>query len=186
MRARRSIASSSLAALALAFAACSRDEEPLAEVAPEPAAPSFTTGPAVDPPLEPAVEPPPERSPFQSGDRVVVLYNNGMREVAGADDIGDVATPVLRRLVYQCSDDVTFAVRTAGDRLEVFPPGVSKSYIVFMRAPSDSGVRYTAPNAEFRRNGDLATLRIGSERYVDCVSNPAAETWGTVRPAASR
>lgn len=159
----------------------------MAAVVPEPAAPSSTTEPAVDPPLEPAVEPLPERNPFQSGDRVVV-YNNGVR-VAGADDaedIGDIATPVMRRLVFQCSDDVTFAVRTQGDELHVFPPGLTNSYVVFTSAPSASGVRYTAPNAEFRGNGDLATLQIGSERYVDCVSNPAATAWGTVQPAASR
>jgi hypothetical protein len=26
-------------------------------------------------------------------------------------------------------------------------------------------------------NGDLATLQVGRDRYVDCVSNPAAAVW---------
>jgi len=106
--------------------------------------------------------------------------------VADDADIGDVATPILRRLVYQCSDDVTFAVRTRADRLEVFPPGISKSYVVLNRVPSESQVRYTAPNADFRANGDLATLQVGRDRYVDCVSNPGADAWGTVQPSAAR
>lgn len=108
-----------------------------------------------------------------------------MRAGDGAD-IGDVATPVLRRLVYQCSDDVTFAVRTAAERLEVFPPGITQSYVILIRVPSESEVRYTAPNADFRANGDLATLQIGRDRYVDCVSNPGADAWGTVQPSAAR
>jgi hypothetical protein len=103
-----------------------------------------------------------------------------------ADDIGDVPTPALLRLVYQCSDEVTFAVRTFGDRLEVVPPGVANSYVVLTRMPVAFGVRFTAPNADFRATGDLATLQIGAERYVDCVSNPAAAVWGTVQPRATR
>lgn len=102
------------------------------------------------------------------------------------DDIGTVPTKVMRRLVYQCSDEVTFAVRIAGNRLEVFPPGVDRSYVALTRMPTEVGVRYTAPNADFRGHDDLATLQIGRDRYVDCVSNPAAEVWGTVQPSATR
>ena len=182
MRARRSVTPSSLLVFALTLASgCSRDEEAAAVVAPEPAPPESTTNPA---PL-PVLEPPRQVAPAPS-QRVVSIRERVI--VTEADDIGDVPTPVLRRLVYQCSDadEVTFAVRTLGDRLEVFPPGVSNSYVVLTRMRSDSGVRFTAPNADFRADGDLATLQIGSERYVDCVSNPAATAWGTVQPAASR
>jgi hypothetical protein len=47
-------------------------------------------------------------------------------------------------------------------------------------------VRFTAPNADFRAVGDLATLQIGAERYADCVSNPAAAVWDTAQPRATR
>jgi len=86
----------------------------------------------------------------------------------------------MNRLVYQCSDDVTFAVRMAGDRIEVFPPGFTLGYIVLYRQPTDTGVLYTRQYAEFRADGELATLSLGDERYVDCVSNPAAAVWATV------
>jgi hypothetical protein len=82
-----------------------------------------------------------------------------------------------RRLFFQCDDNVTFAVQTAGSRLEVFPPGHSTGYIALVQVPSDSGVHYTAANADFRMSGDLATLQVGRDRYVDCVSNPAAAVW---------
>ena len=86
----------------------------------------------------------------------------------------------MTRLVYQCSDEVTFAVRTAGDRIEVFPPGFTLGYIVLYRQPTDTGVLYTRDHAEFRADGELATLNLADERYVDCVSNPAAAVWATV------
>ena len=179
MRARRSLKHSRLVVVALVLASgCSRDDGPLARVAPEPGPPEPTTSPAP----EPAPDPPRVRR--------MAPYENPFIERSGRArddaDIGDVATPVLRRLVYQCSDEVTFAVRTRADRLEVFPPGISKSYVVLNRVPSESQVRYTAPNADFRANGDLATLQVGRDRYVDCVSNPGADAWGTVQPSAAR
>ena len=85
--------------------------------------------------------------------------------------------PPVRRLFFQCSDDVTFAVRSAGSRLEVFPPGQSYGYIVLAQQPSDPGLYSNAGGAELRMHDDLATLQIGRDRYVDCVSNPAAAVW---------
>lgn len=181
MRASSSVKSPRLIVLALVFASgCSPDEGSVSAVAPEVPPPAPTTNPIP----EPALEPPGEAGPAPSARRLVIV--NGDVVATDRDDIGDVPTPVLRRLVYQCSDEVTFAVRTAGDRLEVIPPGVANSYVVLTRMPVDSGVRFTAPNADFRANGDLATLQIGAERYVDCVSNPAAGVWGTVQPSATR
>jgi len=86
-------------------------------------------------------------------------------------------SPPVRRWFFQCTDDVSFAVRGAGSRLEVFPPGHSHGYIVLMEQPSDAGLYYTAPGAELRMSDDLATLQVGRDRYVDCVSNPAAAVW---------
>jgi hypothetical protein len=92
-----------------------------------------------------------------------------------------------RRLVFQCTDDVTFAVRVAGGRLEAFPPGHSNGFVVLTRVPSEDGVHYTARDADFRAKDDLATLQVGRERYVDCVSNPAASVWQELpRPRALR
>jgi membrane-bound inhibitor of C-type lysozyme len=180
MRPRSSIKSSSLIAVALAFASgCSRDDGP-AVLIPEPATAGPSTNPAPQPP-----DPPSELAPAESRRLRVSPFGNA-GPGSDADDIGDVTTPLLTRLVFQCSDDVTFAVRIIGDRLEVFPPGIANNYIVMSRVPSESGARYTAPNAEFRGNSDLATLQVDTERYVDCVSNPAARAWGTAGPGAAR
>jgi hypothetical protein len=181
MRARRWVEPSSLLVVVLMLASgCSPDEDAAAVVPPEPASTEPTTNPA---PL-PVLEPPGEVRPAPSQRRLVSI--GGDVRATEADDIGAVPTPALRRLIYQCSDAVTFAVRTFGDRLEVVPPGVANSYVVLTRMPVPSGVRFTAPNADFRATGDLATLQIGAERYVDCVSNPAAAVWGTVQPRATR
>jgi hypothetical protein len=111
---------------------------------------------------------------------------NEIRERTAGDAPGPSAAPApapavppktLDRLVYQCTGDVTFAVRVAGDRLEVFPPEHTHGYVVLDRVPSDDGVRYTAPDADFRAKDDLATLRIARQIYVDCISNPAASMW---------
>jgi hypothetical protein len=172
--------SSSLLVFLLLVSGCSRDEEAAVVVAPEPAPPAPTANLA---PL-PVLEPPRAVVPAPSPRRLVSI---GASEVAtDAEDIGDVPTRAMTRLVYQCSDEVTFALRTFGDRLEVVPPGVANSYVVLTRMPVDSGVRFTAPNADFRAVGDLATLQIGAERYVDCVSNPAAAVWDTAQPRATR
>jgi membrane-bound inhibitor of C-type lysozyme len=182
MRARSSVEFARLLVVVLVLASgCSPDEGPVAVEALEPVPPQ----PAANPAPRPALDLPREAGPAPSPGRDSPFGVNV--HATGADDIGDVATPVLRRLVYQCTDEMTFAVRTVGNRLEVFPPGVSRSYVVLTRVPSDSGVRYTAPNAYFRGNGDLATLQIGREHYVDCVSNPAAAVWGTVQlPSGTR
>ena len=162
---------------------CSRDEEAAAAVAPEPTPPEPTPHVAPLPVLEPLRE----AVPAPSRGRLVSVGGNPFTtEADDPGDIGDVPTKTLRRLVYQCSDEVTFAVRSFGDRLEVVPPGVANSYVVLTRVPVDPGVRFTAPDADFRADGDLATLRIGAERYVDCVSNPAAAVWDTVQPRATR
>ena len=177
MREHSSVKYSGLVVAALVLASgCSRSAEPLVLETPEPASAGSTTNPIPEPP--PVLDPPRHRLEV-SGGRVLITTTTD-------NDIGDVPTAVLRRLVYQCSDEVTFAVRIAGNTLQVFPPGIDKSYVSLTRTFTQVGVRYVAMGADFRGNGDLATLQIGRDRYVDCVSNPAAEVWGTVQPNATR
>ena len=86
--------------------------------------------------------------------------------------------PPPQKLYFQCADDVTFAVRTAGGRLEVYPPGFPNNFVALLPQPSEPGTHYyTADRAEFRFDGELATLVLGRDRWADCVSNPAAAVW---------
>jgi hypothetical protein len=175
MRERSPVKSPCLVAVVLFLASgCTADEQAVSaerEPATRSTAPSPALGPALDPPRQ-------GRLTISAGSASSFVNDPRVRD---GDDIGDVKTPIMTRLVYQCSDDVTFAVRTAGDRIEVYPPGFTLGYIVLYRQPADSGVRYTREHAEFRADDELATLILGgNERYVDCVSNPAAAVWATV------
>jgi membrane-bound inhibitor of C-type lysozyme len=99
------------------------------------------------------------------------------REASGVPENSSIAARTIDRLIYQCSDDITFAITVRGSRLQVFPPGYSNGFIVLEEVATDDGVRYSGYDADFRAEGDLATLSVRSARYVDCVSNPAAAVW---------
>ena len=170
---------SSLMLLALT-SGCSPDEPPVAVAPPEEAAPPDLPAPSQATLDELLRETEPVRSdaPSQSvinpiRERTQVVEQ---RQVAVAPSPFEPAR-TLDRLTFQCADEQTFAIRIRGNRIEVFPPGYTMGYLVLTEVPSDSGVRYTADDAEFRLQHDIATLRFGRDRYVDCVSNPAAAVW---------
>jgi len=101
----------------------------------------------------------------------------GPRQGTSAESSAAIPSPLVSSLFFQCSDEVTFAVRGDGSLLRVSPPGHSNGDIVLTQQPSNDGLYYTARGAELRMKGDLETLRVGRDRYVDCVSNPAAAVW---------
>jgi hypothetical protein len=103
--------------------------------------------------------------------------NEGPQRAPAGQTGASFPPPQVRLLIFQCTDDVTFAVRSGGRGLEVYPPRYSNGYILLTQQPSDAGLYYTGPGAELRMNDDLATLHVGRDRYVDCVSNPAATVW---------
>lgn len=159
MRANSSVSSLAVVVLSLVGGCSPVEDSSITGASPEPPAP------------DPA--PAPSQSPPEDLLRQVEQFRSAFNQSA----IAETLSPPVRRLSFQCTDDVSFSVRSAGSRLEVFPPGHSHGYIVLMQQPSDSGLYYTALGAELRMNGDLATLEVGRDRYVDCVSNPAAAVW---------
>jgi hypothetical protein len=181
MRANSSFSSLVVVVLALVSGCTPPAEDPAVVVAPpEPLAP------------EPA--PPPGPAPSQGLDDLLreaeVVRSGPSQEVineirerpatdrqASTESSADVLAPPVRSLFFQCADDVTFAVRSSGRLLRVFPPGHSNGYIVLTQQPSNDGLHYTADSAELRMKDDLATLELGRDRYVDCISNPAAAVW---------
>ena len=71
--------------------------------------------------------------------------------------------------------------------LVLYPPGYPPNgFLTLPQVPSASGVHYRAGDIDFRSKGDLATLEMGRERYVDCVANPAAAVWQETLPRAQR
>jgi hypothetical protein len=178
MRANSSFSGLVVVVLAL-LGGCSPAEDPPVVVAPpEPTAPDPAPAPTqatVDDLLR-------EAEPVRMGQNQVPIDEQGppIFESGGPrqeESAANALSPPLRRLYFQCTDDVSFAVRSAGAWLQVFPPGHSHGYLVLTQQRSDSGLYYTTSGAELRMNGELATLQVGADRYVDCVSNPAAAVW---------
>jgi len=157
------------------LSACSPDEPHVVVVVPEPPAPA--------PEFEP-VAPVDQLNPvredvagpgFGPGAQVVVNGVEVRRESASSSA---VAPQIPRRLVFECTDGVMFAVRMRENGLALYPPGTpAGGFLALTQVPTASGVHYRAGDVDFRKKDDLATLEIGRERYVDCVANPAAATW---------
>jgi membrane-bound inhibitor of C-type lysozyme len=176
MRAKSSAMVSSLVAVMSALmSGCSPDEPPPVEV----------VSPAPTPPEDiEQLDPLPQPRPAEQI-QVRNAQSNGIgvdRASAGqAQDrasLTDVVPQRPRRLVFECSGGVTFAVHVLDNRLRLFAPGLPpNSYLVLNPVTSASGMHYRAGDMDFRSEGDLATLEIGRERYVDCVANPAASVW---------
>jgi membrane-bound inhibitor of C-type lysozyme len=160
---------------------CSPDEPDVVAVVPEPSAPApeFEPGARVDQlnpiregPAEPAFGPgEPAFGPSNVSTQGVL---NGIRERTPSA----VVPQIPRRLVFECTDGVMFAVRMRDNGLELYPPATpAAGFLALTQVPTASGVHYRAGDVDFRSKDDLATLEMGRERYVDCVANPAAATW---------
>jgi hypothetical protein len=177
-----SIQFSSLVVVALALTSgCASDDAPQAVEAQAPSTRVRTPGPVPD--LPPRLSPVAPRGQRQSQPTAAPepeLSRMGRR-------LDDLVPQAARGLVFQCTDNVRFAVRMqSGGKLEVFPPGFTLGYIVLTQQPTDSGVLYSRRGAEFRTDGEVGTLLLGDdERYVDCVSNPAAAVWEPSTPAGA-
>jgi membrane-bound inhibitor of C-type lysozyme len=175
MRPQRSILIVGRAVLAWALlSGCSPDEPSVvAEVPP-------STPPEFRPPPQPIEQRAPEPEPRQ----VQVEANNVQvdRDTALASE-APPPTPAPRRLVFECAGGTTFAVRMrGGDVLDLYPPNTPGGSIPLSVVPSASGVHYRIADIDFFSKGDVATLEMGRERYVDCVANPAASTWEDPEP----
>jgi len=170
MRSDGSIKSSSLALVVAALlSGCSAADPPQDVIERDPVVPAPV--PAPNPPREPS-----------SAD--VLREVEQVRSSANPErPLDEVIPQPVRRLYFQCTDKVSFAVRMDGSRLDVYPPGFTLGYIILAQQPTDSGLLYTRRGAEFRTNANaqLATLTLGDDRYVDCVSNPAGAVWEPVR-----
>jgi membrane-bound inhibitor of C-type lysozyme len=162
---------------------CSPDEPDVAAVVPEPLAPEpqLAPEPLVEVDLNQAVinVVRPSQAEF-SGIREGVPPG-GAVQVDRAAQVEVQNSPVPQtplRLVFECTDGVTFAVRMNDSQLRLYPPGYPPNgSLTLTQVPSASGAHYRAGDIDFRSKGDVATLEMGRERYVDCVANPAAATW---------
>ena len=147
-------ASAALVGLALALASC----EP-----PDEAAVRAPAG------AEAAAQPAPNTEPGREAS------NAAAPEAAAAPEIG-------RTFVFDCDGDVSFTVRFGPGEMALWAPkSVGGAYQVLSIARSGSGARYVEGDTVFWNKGNLATIEITGQRFVDCRSTPSKVPWADAK-----
>ena len=73
------------------------------------------------------------------------------------------------RVLFECGDDVFFAMRIGTDRATLSAPKfLGNDSIVLQQTEADSGARYAAGDTVFWSKGDIATFQIGGRTFIDC------------------
>jgi len=96
-------------------------------------------------------------------------------DAAAAPEIG-------RTFVFDCDGDVSFTVRFGPGEMALWAPeSVGGTYQVLSIARSGSGARYEEGDTLFWNKGNLATIEIAGQRFVDCRSNPSKAPWADAK-----
>lgn len=73
------------------------------------------------------------------------------------------------RVLFECGDDVFFAMRIGADRATLSAPKfLGNDSIVLQQTEAASGARYAAGDTVFWSKGDVATFQIGGRTFIDC------------------
>jgi len=93
-------------------------------------------------------------------DDLAILVQRVNETAAGAD---------TARVLFECGDDVFFAMRFADGQATLSAPKfLGNDSIVLQRAEAASGARYVAGDTVFWNKGELATFQIGGRTFIDC------------------
>ena len=105
------------------------------------------------------------------GSAVAALAAQPPEPAASAAEVG-------RTFVYDCAGDLSFTVRTGPGEMALWAPrSLGGQYLVLSLARSGSGARYSEGDTVFWSKGDVATIELGGQRYLDCKSNPRKAPW---------
>jgi putative lipoprotein len=103
-------------------------------------------------------------------------------EQAAAQAPEAVEAPIARTFVFDCDGGYSFTVRFGpGDMALWAPESLGGTYQVLSLARSGSGARYVEGDTEFWNKGNLATIEIAGQRFVDCRSNPSKAPWADAK-----
>ncbi len=118
-----------------------------------------------------------------SGDELRLAYNTSgelrfVREPLEAASAPEVA----RTFVFDCDGDVSFTVRFGPGEMALWAPeSLGGAYQVLSIDRSGSGARYVEGDTVFWNKGNLATIEIGGQRFVDCRSTPSKVPWADAK-----
>ncbi|HVJ29107.1 MAG TPA: META domain-containing protein [Gammaproteobacteria bacterium] len=118
-----------------------------------------------------------------SGDQLLLTYNTSgeLRFVRAAEQAAAVPE-VGQTFVYDCDSDVSFTVRIGADEVALWAPAsVGGTYQVLSRVRAASGAQYREGDTLYWSTGDLATIEIDGQRFVDCRSNPSKVPWADAK-----
>lgn len=105
------------------------------------------------------------------------------REASDAAAPAAAAAPEIgRTFVFDCDGDVSFTARFGPGEMALWAPkSVGGAYQVLSIARSGSGARYVEGDTVFWNKGDLATIEIAGQRFVDCRSTPSKVPWADAK-----
>jgi membrane-bound inhibitor of C-type lysozyme len=102
-------------------------------------------------------------SPFENAtphDELAILVQRVNESAVGAD---------AARVLFECGDDVFFAMRIGTDRATLSAPKfLGNDSIVLQQTEAGSGARYASGDTVFWSKGDVATFQIGGLTFIDC------------------
>ena len=117
----------------------------------------------------------------RSGDELRLSYNTGgeLKFSRGeVTPVPQVHAEVARTFVFDCDGDVSFTVRFGPGEMALWAPAsLGGGYQVLSLIQAASGARYEEGGTVFWSKGELATIELGGQRYVDCRSNPRKVPW---------
>jgi uncharacterized lipoprotein YbaY/uncharacterized membrane protein/membrane-bound inhibitor of C-type lysozyme len=118
-----------------------------------------------------------------SGNELRLTYNaGGELKLARIVEQAAAAPEVGRTFVFDCDGDVSFTVRFGPGEMALWAPeSLGGTYQVLSIARSGSGARYVEGETVFWNKGDLATIEIAGQRFVDCRSAPSKVPWADAK-----
>jgi len=93
-----------------------------------------------------------------------------------------VAPEIARTFVFDCDGGYSFTARFGPGEMALWAPeSLGGTYQVLSLARSGSGARYVEGETVFWNKGNLATIEIAGQRFVDCRSTPSKVPWADAK-----